>query len=312
VRDLPPLSALRAFEVAARRQSFKLAAAELAVTPTAISHQIRQLEENLGVPLFVRETRKVTLTQEGRQLFGVVNDAFSSISGVARSLRKSPSPKIATISATVAFTARMLVPNVSEFRRLHPDWNLRLDASDDPVDVAAGDADAAIRYGMGRYPGLESIPLLADAFAPMCSPHYAHLTVATLPRATLIHFDWRPLAAKLGVPTWQSWAERCGLSEMIDAVPRIAFSDESNAIQAAMAGQGIALLSRTLMAKELEAGVLIEPFGPALEGMRYNFVFPVSRADDASIVVLRNWISACFMPAAALAPPVKDRFGPIM
>ena len=194
------------------------------------------------------------------------------------------------------------MPSVSEFRRLYPGWSLRLNASDDLVDLLAGDADAAIRYGMGRYSGLESIPIFTDAFAPMCSPHYAHQMVETLPRATLIHFDWTPTAAKLGVPTWQFWAEKCDLVHMVDTVPRITFNDESNAIQAVISGQGIALLSRTLLAKEIASGALIEPFGPSLPGLGYNLVFPLSRANDAPIVVLREWMKARFTPGIANPP----------
>lgn len=299
MRDLPSLSALRAFEAAARRESFKLAAADLHVTSTAISHQIRQLETNLGVALFIRQTRKVSLTEEGRRLFAVAGDAFEAISTAARSLRRHSARNVATISATVAFTARMLVPNVARFRALHPDWNLRLDARDDAVDLVAGDADAAIRYGLGRYPGLETIPLLTDTFAPMCSPHLGWRTIETLSDATLIHFDWGPEAMKRDIPTWRSWATKANLARVIDVNDGIAFNDESNAIQAAIAGQGIALLSRTLLAKELAAGTLIEPFGPVLEGMQYDFVFPTGGSDRAAVMLLRDWVTTQLLPHEA-------------
>src|SRR5690606_19661529 len=149
----------------------KGAAAELGVTPTAISHQIRQLEARLGTALFERQTRRVVLTLEGRTLYPVLQQSFDAIAEALAGLRPTPDRRVATLSATVAFTARLLVPRVAGFRALHPGWDLRLHANDDPVDLEAGEADAAIRYGRGRYPGLTALPLLADTFAPVCSPH---------------------------------------------------------------------------------------------------------------------------------------------
>lgn len=290
MRNLPPLGSMRAFEAAARRESFKLAAIELGVTPTAISHQIRQLEETLGVSLFVRQTRKVTLTEVGRDLYAVLRKAFDEISTAVKSVRRRPLRQVATLSATVAFTAKLLVPHAASFRELHPGWDLRLDARDDPIDLLAGDADAAIRYGLGHYPGLQTVPLLADTFAPVCSPYLNCRTIEALPGATLIHFDWGPGAKQHSVPTWRLWAKTAGLTELIDVDAGITFSDESSAIQAAIAGQGVALLSRTLVGRELASGALIEPFGPTLEGLRYDFVFPIGAETQAPVTVLRDWV----------------------
>jgi LysR family glycine cleavage system transcriptional activator len=289
MRRLPPLSSLRAFEAAARQESFKRAAAELGVTPTAVSHQIRQLEADLGTALFLRQTRKVALTAAGRSLYPSLRQAFDGMAEAVEGVRRRPARQMATLSATVAFTAKWLVPRAAHFRALHPGWDLRLHASDDPVDLHAGEADAAIRYGLGRYAGLAAMPLLADSFAPVCSPHLRVHRVDDLLRATLIHFEWGPAAAKASAPTWHAWAETAGL-DRLDTAGGITFSDESSAIQAAIAGQGVALLSLALVAAELDSGALIQPFGPVLDGWRYDFVYPVGAEQRLAVAVLRSWV----------------------
>lgn len=170
MRDLPPLSALRAFEAAARHLSFKKAAEELAVTPTAISHQVRQLEEWLGQQLFERHVRRVALTREGRELFPSLREGFDLMIRGIDALRTPPSQEVLTLSSTVAFTSKWLVPRVPAFRAACPGLDLRLHASDDAVDLRAGGVDLAIRYGRGVHAGLRSELLLQDRFAPVCSP----------------------------------------------------------------------------------------------------------------------------------------------
>jgi LysR family transcriptional regulator, glycine cleavage system transcriptional activator len=290
MRRLPPLGSLRAFEAAARRESFKRAAAELGVTPTAISHQIRQLEAGLGVALFVRQTRKVVLSAEGKALYPALRQALDVMAEAVEAVTRRPARRVATLSATVAFTARLLVPRAASFRTLHPGWDLRLHASDEPVDLHAGEADAAIRYGLGRYPGLIALPLLTDSFAPVCSPHTGLREPTDLPGATLIHFEWG-IAATVSVPTWRAWAERAGMG-LLDAEAGITFNDENSAIQAAIAGQGVALLSLALVAAELASGALIQPFGPVLEGLRYDLVYPSAAEARPPVEVLRSWVMA--------------------
>jgi LysR family transcriptional regulator, glycine cleavage system transcriptional activator len=288
MRRLPPLGALRAFEAAARQESFKLAAAELGVTPTAISHQVRQLESGLGVALFERRTRKVVLTAEGRTLYPALRQSLDAIAAAVEAVGRRPVRRVATLSATVAFTARVLVPRAAMFRALHPGWDLRLHASDDPVDLISGEADAAIRYGMGRYAGLAVQPLLADVFVPVCSPHVGVHRPEDLSHATLIHFEW---TAKVSVPSWRGWAERAGISGF-DPDSGISFNDENSAILAALAGQGVALLSTALVAPELASGALVQPFGPALDGFRYDLVYPIGAEARPAVTVLRDWVTA--------------------
>ena len=290
MRRLPPLSSLRAFEAAARQESFKLAANELGVTPTAISHQVRQLEADLGVPLFVRQTRKVALTPEGRALLGPLRASFDAMAEAVESLRHRPARRVATLSAIAAFTARLLVPRVARFRACNPGWDLRLHASDGLVDLHAGEADAAIRYGPGSYPGLTTVPLMQERFAPVCSVHLPLRRPEDLRGATLIHIDELPQAIEMSLPTWDAWAAKAGLPGL-DTDSSVSMNDESSAIQAVIAGQGVALLSLTLVAAELASGALIQPFGPVIEGLHYNLVYPTDRANQPAVAILRDWVT---------------------
>lgn len=180
MRRLPPLSALRAFEAAARHGSFKQAANELAVTPTAISHQIRSLEQYTGLTLFVRQVRKVVLTDAGLELYPVLRDGFNAFETVLQRLETAQARRRVIISATNAFMARWLAPRVADFQKLHPEIDLELDASDQAVDLGSDVADIAIRYGRGPYPGMVAEPLFADRFAPVCSPRLGPLGLADL------------------------------------------------------------------------------------------------------------------------------------
>lgn len=289
MRQLPPLSALRAFEAAARHLSFKRAAEELGVTPTAISHQIRQLEELLGVRLFERRTRQVLITPEGQLLYPVLRDGFDAFAKALDALTARPSRHVVTLSATTAFTARWLVPRIAAFREANPGIDLRLHASDEPVDFRSGVADAAIRYGRGPYPGLVTEELFSDRFAPVCSPRLGMRRKEDLRSRSLLHFEWRRV--ERDTPTWRLWLERAGLRG-IDATGGTTFTDESHAIQAALAGQGIALLSLRLVDDDLRSGTLVQPFGPVLEGYRYHLVHPAEARARPEISALRAWLQS--------------------
>jgi LysR family glycine cleavage system transcriptional activator len=287
MRRLPPLSMLRAFEAAARHLSFKRAALELAVTPTAISHQIGRLEEHLGVPLFERRARRVALTAPGKTLFPALRDGLDSFADVVDSVRAGKGRRHLTLSATTAFTAKWLVPRVASFRAAHPDLDLRLHASDELVDLAAGTVDAAIRYGRGIYPGLESEELIVDRFAPLCSPRLGISDPGQLRAATLIHFEWKLSGRE--TPVWRRWFAAAGL-RTVDPAAGVTFSDESHAIQAAVAGQGVALLSLVLVSDELASGALVQPFGPVVPGYRYHLVYRKDHRERGQVALLRDWI----------------------
>ncbi|WP_455286886.1 LysR substrate-binding domain-containing protein [Cupriavidus necator] len=293
MRKLPPLSALRAFEAAARRASFKLAADELSVTPTAVSHQIRLLEELLGVKLFERQTRKVRLTPAGQQLFPAVRDGLDGMERAVQAVQRAGRTNVATLTSTVAFMARRLAPRAGQFRAAHPDWTLRLDASDEVVDLDS-DADAAIRYGTGNYPGLVVEPLFRDRFAPVCSPSLKLRSAEDLKRATLIHFEWGPAARDdERARVWRQWLAQAGI-EVADPDGGLSFTDEIHAVQATIAGQGVGLLSLTLVAEELASGVLVQPFALALESFGYDLVYTARAAERPATRLLREWVKAAF------------------
>lgn len=287
MRRLPPLSSLRAFEAAARLGSFKRAASELAVTPTAISHQIRSLEEHIGLPLFKRDVRKVKLTEAGVQLFPVLRDGFDSFEATLARLVQMKKRASVTISATNAFTAKWLVPRMRKFHELHPDIDLLLNASDEVVDLVDSAVDIAIRYGEGPYAGLKSEVMFTDRYAPVVHPKLGVTEVKDLDRATFIHFNWkRPHPLN---PTWEGWYAQAGLRWTMRS-GQLRFSDEGHAIQAAVAGQGIALLSLPLVAEEIACGHLVQPFGPTMAGHTYHLVMRSDRAASPPVTAVADWL----------------------
>lgn len=286
-RRVLPLSALRAFEAAARLGSFKAAAAELAVTPTAVSHQIRALESQTGLALFDRQVRKVSLTDAGSQLYPVLRDGFDAFEATLARLTTQRSRAQVTISATNAFTVKWLVPRMADFRRQHPGIDLQLQASDDAVDLRSTGVDIAIRYGRGPYPGLVVEPLFTDRFAPVANPRLGVQSPDDLARMPLIRFDWkRPHPDN---PTWERWFAVAGLP-CPGSASELRFSDEGHAIQAAVAGHGIALVSLALIADELAAGHLNQPFGPVIEGHTYHVARHAGRTPTSAAVAVADWL----------------------
>lgn len=289
MRRLPPLAALRAFEAAARHLSFKRASEELGVTPTAISHQVRLLEETIGRRLFDRRTRQVIMTAEAQVLFPVLRDGFDAFVEALASVAGSPNRDAVTLTATRAFTARWLIPRVSRFHEARPDISLRLLARDEIVDLANGDADLAIRSGGVDAAGLRAESLVVDRFAPVAHPSLRMTSVEDLARATLIHFEWQ--VPRLDRPVWAGWLRAAGIAG-VDASAGLRFSDESHAIQAVAAGHGVGLLSLVLVADDLAAGTLVQPFGPELEGAPWRLVRAIGRQDDEAVTAVRDWVVA--------------------
>ncbi|MGU3360471.1 transcriptional regulator GcvA [Methylobacterium sp. M6A4_1b] len=286
-RRLPPLAALRAFEAAARRLSFRDAADELGVTPTAISHQIRLLEQTLELRLFHRETRRVRLTAEGAVLLPVLRDGFDAFAEAIERIRSRHAAGVPTLSAPTAFVAKWLVPRLAAFRALHPGRDLRLHASDSLVDFARDGVDVAVRYGPGPYPDLDAHRLAVDRVAPACSPRLAVRSESDLAKYPLLHFEWPHLTDD--TPTWSVWLRRAGITD-VDGDAGIRFSDEGHVIQAAIAGQGIALLSLVLAADDLASGALVQPFGPVLDAHPYWVVHPRQPARARDVAKLVEWL----------------------
>ena len=289
MRRLPPLSALRAFEAAARHNSFKRAASELAVTPTAISHQIRSLEEFTGLVLFKRDTRKVVLTEAGARLYPVLRDGFDAFEKSLDGLMRETNRTQVTISATNAFTAHWLVPRMHRFQELQPQIDLHLQASDELVDLVEDRVDIAIRYGSGPYANVSAEMMFADSFAPVAHPSLGVTTPADLDRLTLIHFQWKK-AHPLN-PIWERWFAEAKLPWTAPA-GQLRFSDEGHAIQATLAGQGIALLSLPLVERDIAAGRLVQPFGPTLSGHTYHLVMRSDRSPTPTVSAVADWLRA--------------------
>lgn len=288
-RRLPSLSALRAFEAAARHESAKQAAEELSVTATAISHQIRALEETLGVALFLRKPRQLELTAAGRELQQVLESAFDSIGAAVERLSAVPSRQAITLSTTPAVAVRWLLSWVCMLRDAHPDIDLRIHASHEPVALDGVTADIAIRYGDGRWPGLVAEKLFDNTFVPACSPLLNLHDAAELPRHSLIHF--RNQLAVSSPVDWVVWQKQAQVPSL-DVSAGLVFSDETHAVSAAVGAQGVALMSRQLIEDELREGRLVQPFGPVLEGKPFFLVYPENRRHDPAILAVRDWIMA--------------------
>src|SRR5689334_16261603 len=207
---LPPLIELRAFQAAARHLSFKNAAAELGVTPTAISHQIRLLEQYCGRALFRRRPRPLSLTETGGRLFPVVRDGLEAMAAELGAIRRRDDRQALRITTTNAFAAQWLVPRLPRWRKLHPNAPLEIIGSDSVLDLPAGDADVAIRYATSRQPPKEAAAeeFLRDTYWPVCSPELLASagglkTAADLRKHVLVHSHWYP--TDIDPPSWQRW-----------------------------------------------------------------------------------------------------------
>jgi LysR family glycine cleavage system transcriptional activator len=286
-RRLPSLSALRSFEAAARLQSFKLAAEELSVTATSISHQVRALEEALGVRLFLRKTRAVELTPEGRILLQATGTGFDAIAAGVERLRREQRRTV-TLSTTPAFAARWLVPRLAAFNAAHPGIALNVLASNKPVDLASGAADLAVRGGAGRFPGLHAQRLMHAGFAPVASPRLKLRKAGDVARHPLIHFDWQ--RGFKGALTWEKWAAAAGVALDVDCGMR--FSEETHAVQAAIAGQGVVLTALPLVREEIAMGLLEAPVGPVLGGFDFYVVRPEGGEARQEVRAVEEWLLA--------------------
>lgn len=286
-RRLPSLSALRAFEATARHLSAKAAAEELSVTPTAVSHQVRKLEDYLGVTLFVRKPRQLVLTGAGKTLLAASSDAFDTLGDAVARLRHAPQQSSVTLSTTPAVAARWLLPWVCLLRERHPDLNLNIQVSYDWVALDGVAADMAIRYGDGHWPGLVAEKLFDNIFVPACNPALGITRYADLHHHTLLHY--RPPSSKGVLLSWPSWQKLANVAGL-DIGTGLVFSDETHIIGAALGGQGIALMSKALIANELSGGQLVQPFGPDMPAEPFHLVYPEERLQEPAFAAVRAWV----------------------
>lgn len=299
-RRLPPLTALRAFEAAARHMSFAKAAEELFVTPAALSYQIKSLEEHFGLALFRRLNRAVELTEAGRLLAPGVAEAFGRLAEAARAVERSRDTGALTLTAGPGFTAKWLAPRFFAFASAHPGIELRFVASLRLMDFDRDGIDAAIRFGITVEEGLFHEELTPDWVTPMCSPPVAAglAAPADLAGRPLIHDD---SLGHLGGPGgWEAWFRAAGLGEVPRGGSR--FSQADHAIDAALAGAGVVLGRGSLAERDLAAGHLVAPFRLALEpAPRYRFVCPAGQETAPHIRTLRAWLRAEIASLARLA-----------
>jgi LysR family transcriptional regulator, glycine cleavage system transcriptional activator len=273
------------------------AAAELSLTPTAISHQVKALEEALGCALFVRLPRRLALTPAGERLHQAVTEGLDAIAaGLAALRREAAAGKTVTLTTNTAFAARWLLPRMAALRAACPDTDLRINATEAVADLARGDADLAIRYGDGRWPRLAVQRLKHEHYAPMCSPLLGLRRPAELAKHKLIHFDWQPNAKTPA--TWDRWYREAGLRRRA-AAPTLSFSDETHAVLAVLGGQGVGLLSTTLLADELRSGALVQPFGPVLPTGAYHLVALPGREREPAIRAVWQWFVEHLQDAGA-------------
>lgn len=289
---LPPLSALRAFEAAARLQSFSKAADELSVTPAAISHQIHALEADLGVKLFHRLNRAVELTPSARVLLPGLSDAFAGIQASVRRLRAHNDTGTLTVTVSPSFAAKWLVPRLHRFQERHPAIDVRISASDEVIDLGKGDFDLAIRYGTGRYSGHVETLLENEVF-PACSPRLLEQgpplrTPDDLRHHALIHdqaADRDPLA-----PTWAMWLKAAGVGD-IPAASGLSFSAGYLALDAAIAGHGVVLAYSSIAADDIAAGRLVRLFSLSLPDLfAYYIVTAAGALERAKVRAFRDWL----------------------
>jgi LysR family glycine cleavage system transcriptional activator len=284
VRRLPPLNALKAFEAAARHESFTLAARELCVTQGAVSQQVKALEAELGCRLFNREHRRLVITAAGRSYLAVVRDAFDRLALGTDMLLQQHKSNVLSVSTSPNFATKWLVHRLGRFAEHHPSIVLKLSASLQHVDFAREDFDVAIRHGDGHWPTLDVTRLCEEELFPVCSPALAHglRTPDDLKKHILLHTDERR--------DWGMWfaaAKAAG----IDYEHGPVFNQASMAIDAAVDGQGIALARSALAAWDLGVGRLVRPFAPSLKlPYAYWIVCPKPTASLPKITIFRNWL----------------------
>jgi LysR family transcriptional regulator, glycine cleavage system transcriptional activator len=294
-RRLPPLNSLRAFEAAARHLSFKKAAEELGVTPAAISHQVHALEDYCGVRLFDRLTRALRLTEAGRVALPHLSDGFDRLNEAVEAMRRTQGSGILTVSLAPSFGARWLVPRLDRLREAHPEFDVRLHATDALVSFSGDGVDVAVRYGRGTYRNLRSELLMSEVSFPVCSPKLLEKgpplrRPEDLRYHTLLHVQWA--GEEEAAPNWRMWLSAAGINGIdFERGPR--FSFESMAIETAINGQGIALASGALVEADLTAGRLVRPFPPSVceaTAFSYYLVYPEHKAADPNVMAFREWL----------------------
>ncbi|AZC22312.1 MULTISPECIES: LysR substrate-binding domain-containing protein [Pseudomonas] len=283
-----PLTSLRTFESAARLSSFKEAADDLSVTPTAVSHQIRSLEHWLGVPLFERLPRQVRLTAAGERLFHSLHSALLDVAQSVDTLRPKPDNAQLTVSTTAAFAALWLVPRLGHFYAQHPGINLRLDTQCEVVDLQQdASIDVAIRYSLDGYLNLHGLCLFDERFAVYGAPQ--QVALARHERPTLISVHWRN--STLYADGWQAWCAQAGENWFDEQSLVRSYDEEQYALQAAIAGQGLVLASNILVSQSVASG-LLQAYRPEIQvgGAGYSALCVPGRERHPPVRAFLHWL----------------------
>lgn len=293
---LPPLNAIRAFEVVARRLSITVAAEELHVTPGAVSRQIRTLEDALGMPLFVRGHREITLTRAGEEYYQAVTRSMDVLREATGRLTRRTRRTQLKVRAYTTFAMRWLIPRLSSFHAANKGIEVLLTASLDPVDFRREDIDGAIRLGDGKWNGANAFRLVSNILVPVCSPAVAKKvrSAADLQRQVLLHSIARP-------DDWACWLAAAKADAHVDARSGMTYQSSAMAYAAALEGQGFAIAQRFLVEDDLASGKLVAPFRKAVDmgDFTYYLVTPADRTESASMATFRKWLLAQFEGDAA-------------
>ena len=284
-----PLTGLRVFEAAARHESFLQAAEELAITPGAVSRQIKGLEAELAVRLFERFNRAVRLTDAGAQLavgirqgLGIMEEAVAEV--------RSPRQAVLAVSAMHSFAARWLVPRVHDFQERHPDIQVLVAASDMIADLVRDRIDVAIRYGKGPYPGFVATRLIATRMFPVCSPKLLETETFRHPRDLCRTLFLSDVTIQSEEVSWAEWLAAAGAPD-VDATRGLQFSNTYLALSAAEAGRGVALAQEAMVVDDLASGRLVRPFDLAVPSPYSHWILTLpEKAEQPAIRRFRNWL----------------------
>lgn len=292
-RRLPPLNALRAFEAAARHLNFSRAADELAVTPGAVSQQIQNLEDYIGAALFKRTPKGLLLTDGAQTALPALREAFDRLAEAASLLTAGPDGRRLTVSVAPSFAAKWLMPRLGRFEEAYPNVDVWISAGLELVDFNAGETDVAVRYGSGRYPGLEVTKLMAETVIPVAAPGLLAQTpletVEDLAQHTLLH-DGSPDADD-SCPDWTMWLAARGVRG-VDGARGPRYNQSSLVIEAAVNGRGVALAKRTLAQADLDAGRLVAPLQIATAvDFAYFLVHPKPKGRLTQVKAFVAWLT---------------------
>ncbi|MES2265063.1 MAG: transcriptional regulator GcvA [Pseudomonadota bacterium] len=305
-RKIPPLNPLLTFEVAARHLSFARAAEELCVTAAAVSHQIKTLEDSLGMPLFVRQPKSLQLTEAGRAYLPGVQQAFRQLAEATHQLHLRGQPSVLKVNVPPTFAVKWLIPRMDRFMKAHPEIDLKISTSTQPLDFTRDQFDLVIRYGRGQYAGMRSERCLSVEVFPVCSPSlqagpHPLRVPDDLRHHTLLHDDSR--YADVSNPDWASWLSVAGV-EGIDATRGPSFWPSHLVLDAAIDGLGVALAKKAWVEIDLAEGRLVRPFELSIPvEYAYYVIYPEERVGNMRITSFVDWVRA----EVALPPPVSTQ-----